>query len=638
MEHFGHASTSNRLMRGWAAIALACGIADAEGDGDCLRLMDLQLRQSHVQDPICQQKIAGGVFGIWYPGARKAICPWSSIRSFSINLQSSWDSLPSSERDAWQVLELDETAWKRLQSGSTPLRRFEHLTSAQQAAVLYGLRADASEWNALVERSPEAEERQVAAVPARSSGLVDSIIGGAWHLTKRYGPALGALLASDVARTPSRRSNAPLAAHVVGQLLQQLPWALDLREGPVTVDGLETVLYLDDSASMSGANLSEAQASLRKMAHLLQDSPTRVCTFADVKQVIVPREPRAAPSKQTAVLAGGESPRYFSNKFDHLDPAILCLQWTGRAPGTYMWHMILKDLRDKYIPGKGKLRVIVITDGLDVSSPQPYQGIQGMDPMMKELLKDGYDIEWHIVVVDISTGILGSMIEKAATSRYEALAESTGGGFLHIDQPGVMDDFSSRHFLSSLEKAVTGGKTNFLNSDEFKQQRGVYCARLQEVERPRPFLAACAPPPTEVEATYHDFQEISLAALILAAYQHQLPVLKSLVSSLYHARHHFLIHVDLKSATLLEGLKAWAAPFRNVHVRSQVSVKRSGASLLAAEIYGMLELLNLSAWHYFLVLSDSDQMAGGPELGELHRPRSDSTPSNVNQAVIAATV
>lgn len=28
--------------------------------------------------------------------------------------------------------------------------------------------------------------------------------------------------------------------------------------------------------------------------------------FADVKQVIVPREPRAAPSKQTAVLAGGE--------------------------------------------------------------------------------------------------------------------------------------------------------------------------------------------------------------------------------------------------------------------------------------------------------------------------------------------
>ena len=39
------------------------------------------------------------------------------------------------------------------------------------------------------------------------------------------------------------------------------------------------VLYLDDSGSMNGANLSEARGALRKMAHLLQDSPTRVCTW-----------------------------------------------------------------------------------------------------------------------------------------------------------------------------------------------------------------------------------------------------------------------------------------------------------------------------------------------------------------------
>jgi len=39
------------------------------------------------------------------------------------------------------------------------------------------------------------------------------------------------------------------------------------------------VLYLDDSGSMNGANLSEARGALRKMAHLLQDSPTRVCTL-----------------------------------------------------------------------------------------------------------------------------------------------------------------------------------------------------------------------------------------------------------------------------------------------------------------------------------------------------------------------
>ena len=129
-------------------------------------------------------------------------------------------------------------------------------------------------------------------------------------------------------------------------------------------------------------------------------------------------------------------------------------------------------MRDKYIPGQGKLRVIVITDGLDVRSPHPYNGIRGMDPMMQELLKDGYDIEWHIVVVDISRGPFFGQINKSDVSKYEALAESTGGGFLFIDEPGVMDDFSARHFLSSLEKAVRGGDKSILESEDFKTQRG----------------------------------------------------------------------------------------------------------------------------------------------------------------------
>eukprot|EP00913_Durusdinium_trenchii_P000149 g134.t1 len=404
------------------------------------------------------------------------------------------------------------------------LRPFERLTSEEQAAVLHGLRQDAFAWNAFVEKltSQELEVADqkvgrsgaVAEVSASKGSVVDSIIGAAWRLTKRYGPALGALLA-DAAPAPGRAGSAragaggvpvkgggaAVAVGVVGQLLELLPWALDLREGPVKVDGLETVLYLDDSASMSGQNLSEAKAALRKMAHLLQervevitacpcrgfDSPTRVCTFADHKQVIVPREePRSRRSAENGarslvVVEEGEQGKYFSPKFDSLNPEILCLQWKGKSAGTYMWHMILTDLRDKYIPGNGKLRVIVITDGLDVSSPHPYHGIQGMDPMMKELLKDGYDlwdgfgndIEWHIVVVDIPRGpFMGPMIQRSDTAKYEALAEVTGGGFLHIDEPGVMDEFNARHFLSSLEKVMTGADASILENDDFKKQQG----------------------------------------------------------------------------------------------------------------------------------------------------------------------
>lgn len=164
------------------------------------------------------------------------------------------------------------------------------------------------------------------------------------------------------------------------------------------------------------------------------------------------------------------APQYFSEKFDRLNPDIIGLQWKGKSPGTYMWHMILEDIREKYIPGTGKLRAIVITDGLDTHSPSPYRGISGMNPMMQQLLEEGFDIEWHIVVVSIAN--VWASISTADISKYEALAETTGGGFLHIDQPGVMNDYSARHFLSTLEKAVTGNARSTLDTTDFQHQQG----------------------------------------------------------------------------------------------------------------------------------------------------------------------
>lgn len=133
--------------------------------------------------------------------------------------------------------------------------------------------------------------------------------------------------------------------------------------------------------------------------------------------------------------------------------------------------MILGDIREKYLPGNGKLRAIVITDGLDTHSPSPYQGIQGMNPMMRQLLEDGFDIEWHIVVISINNILGRPAISSADILKYEALAETTGGGFLHIDEPGVMNDYSARHFLTSLEKAVTGSDSSFLDSANFSDQQ-----------------------------------------------------------------------------------------------------------------------------------------------------------------------
>ena len=57
-----------------------------------------------------------------------------------------------------------------------------------------------------------------------------SLLGGAWSLAQRYGPALGSLLGS--ARHP--------VAQAAAQALQLLPSLVDLNEGPVEVTELET--------------------------------------------------------------------------------------------------------------------------------------------------------------------------------------------------------------------------------------------------------------------------------------------------------------------------------------------------------------------------------------------------------------
>ena len=54
--------------------------------------------------------------------------------------------------------------------------------------------------------------------------------GSTWSITKRYGPALGSLLVD--AKIPTKSGGAAMAvAAVAGQLMEMLPWMVDLREG-----------------------------------------------------------------------------------------------------------------------------------------------------------------------------------------------------------------------------------------------------------------------------------------------------------------------------------------------------------------------------------------------------------------------
>jgi len=142
------------------------------------------------------------------------------------------------------------------------------------------------------------------------------------------------------------------------------------------------------------SGLQLGQDALDQVVPLLQ-GPTRILKFGTLPKVLLPREELSA-SQDTAATAT-------------LLHSVVAAQWNGTSGGTYMWKMIEEDVRSRYLPGHGRLRLIVITDGEDTHSPGAYCGIKGMDALMKELQKQGFDVEWHIVTG--MNNILGFVID-----------------------------------------------------------------------------------------------------------------------------------------------------------------------------------------------------------------------------------
>jgi hypothetical protein len=253
-----------------------------------------------------------------------------------------------------------------------------------------------------------------------------------WTAIKVAGPALNLV------------GKAHPAAKIASKVLQQVPTLVDEFADPVIIPngGIETVVYLDDSGSMSH-NLSMGKSALASMAPLMQGTSTRIIKFGSGKTVISPRE-------------------------QSWSTALTCLNWDAGSGSTYMWKMIEDDVLRRYRPGPGapagKLRLIVITDGFDTHSPGEYQGIRGMDPMMKTLLGKGYDVEFHIIVL----GNHDDRASHSALNRYRYLAEATGGGYMALSSGFLMNekDPSVKHFLGNLQASGDATKSQALRAKQ----------------------------------------------------------------------------------------------------------------------------------------------------------------------------
>eukprot|EP00808_Paulinella_micropora_P018260 g27749.t1 len=367
-----------------------------------------------------------------------------------------WSGLSAQEQEAWTALGWSTrswaTAWGKGSGGvaalpATARQKYEELSQEQQAIVKYGLKKSQEEWNELINKLA-----QKLARPSSSSSS-PAPVASAGASTPASSPSSppstlsSSLSALSTAAYGALKTAAPLLTPILSQVrhpaakMALAGFQIATAMAPqVTVRGIETILYLDDSGSMSGlieegntltsiltqrTKLNEGQKALASLGDMLQDGPVRTVKFGSEKYVLSDR----TDPKET----GGTS----------FSPAVVNLAWDGTSGGTYMWHMIEQDVLERYKPGGGVLRLVVITDGEDIESPPPYNGMRGMDALMKSLKAKGFDVQWHIIV-------LGRVPNPG---RYNSLAAATGGSFLAIGGEFKPQAPEAKAFLQNLRKS-----------------------------------------------------------------------------------------------------------------------------------------------------------------------------------------
>lgn len=340
----------------------------------------------------------------------------------------------TSERKAWEALGWTAQSW----AGERPAplsswRHWHELSSAEQAAAAYGLGYKQATWDQQLD--DELHGQSAVAATAGSDAAASSSATAPPAATSSAArppgaePLDGAQRAVDKAADLGRKGLPWLRA--AAQLLprgSKLRGAAEILAdaasavqgaalGQVAVQGVEDVVYLDDSGSMSGGCLTRAQGLWHELAVKLQANPCRVVKFGSYKSILQARR-------------------------EGVSGTAIALAWNAESGATYMWHMILEDILQSYKPGPGRLRVFVVTDGGDTGSPPPYRGMRGMDPMMREVRRLGFNVEFYIVFVSdsLAQAVLGAIgrafgaesLGAADLDRYRDLALATGGGFLHL--------------------------------------------------------------------------------------------------------------------------------------------------------------------------------------------------------------
>lgn len=366
------------------------------------------------------------------------------FRSFTaLPRDGSWSSLPESQRSAWELLGWDEDRWEgRRAPPPSSLSSWDELSSAEQAAAKYGLGYTEQSWDENVTEGDWLVDNDGQS--SLQNKADDSMKAPATYKSARTAPAVFGNEDKDSSVSTGGLRGA-VTNFVKGAAKVLAPTMVDNITEPVVVDGVETTLYLDDSPSMNETmgggwfggptRLEEAKKVVNSISPSLRSLPCRVLKFSNHPTVLALREDDGGKSSNALALR--------KDGASSTVPSLPLNGWNASGNGTYLWHMIQEDVMKRYRPGTGKLRLVVVTDGDDNMSPAGYQGMNGMNPMMRTLQDAGYDIEWHIVVIGDEKGL----------ERYKDLAGATGGSFLALTDSFDENSRDAKQFVDAVKSS-----------------------------------------------------------------------------------------------------------------------------------------------------------------------------------------
>lgn len=206
-------------------------------------------------------------------------------------------------------------------------------------------------------------------------------------------------------------------------------------------DELHFAIYIDTSGSMrQPVNVvlnNQAPQGLSRFLSLSRG--TRMKRYEVAQQMWNNISPQLAmkPCVVRTINAIGASTELLE-LHQHSMGALANLRIPEPAGGTYLWEFLVKQGQE-LIQHSSNWMFVLISDGLDLDSPEPYEGIDGFRQTVADLREMGIDAEFHII---------GLGLPDDACEVFRQVSGVSGGMFYNFgptrsDQPVLEDVMES---------------------------------------------------------------------------------------------------------------------------------------------------------------------------------------------------